>query len=116
MSGLEIVLGRTDDLNCRRCGGELLLIVRVPTTTPLPAGDTVDSYRTVELCPRCDRDDQAAQGVLACFAVHERIEHDTVNDLAPALREWLAHLAANPPTYTEAELDEDIRQWQAGEM
>lgn len=112
---ISIVVDRTGGLHCRRCGRELLLAVQVPTTMSLPTGDVV-CLRTVELCPHCDRDDRPAQGVLAYFAVYGRIERATVDDAAPVLREWLVHIAANPPTYSDADLDDEIQRWQAGEM
>lgn len=112
---IEIALNRTGDLHCRRCGTALLLAAQVPTTMSIEGGE-VAGRRTVELCPRCDRDDPAAQGVLAYFAVHERIEKATVDSAGHVVREWIDHIIANPPTYTDADLDDEIRLWEAGEM
>jgi hypothetical protein len=31
------------------------------------------------------------------------------------VREWIDRIAANPPTYAAADLDADIRDWEAGD-
>ena len=69
-----------------------------------------------ELCHRCDRDDPAPQGVLAYFSVHERIEKGTVGTGGLLVREWIDYISANPPACTDADLDDDIRSWEAGNM
>lgn len=100
---------------CRRCDGQLLFSVQVPHSFTRPDGGEVHGKRTVPLCPRCERDVPAAQGLLAYFAVNETATAETVGDLAALLDEWLQH-AAQPPAYTDADLDEEIRQWEAGDM
>jgi hypothetical protein len=114
MMDVEIVLSRTADLNCHRRGRGLLLSVQIPATMSTPEGD-VTGRRTVEL-HRCDRDDPAAQGVLAYFTVHERIEKATVGTGGLLVREWIDYISANPPACTDADLDDDIRSWEAGNM
>jgi hypothetical protein len=91
------------------------LSVQIPATMSTPEGDAT-GRRTVELCHRCDRDDPAAQGVLAYFTVHERIEKGTVGTGGLLVREWIDYITANPPAYTDADLDDDIRSWEAGNM
>lgn len=103
-------------LPCQICGGELLFAVRVPMQVEWAGGQSVASYRTVTLCPRCHRSDPATQGVLAFFAVHERVTHETVHGAGAVIREWIERVTKNPPTYTDDELEEDIRRWEAGEM
>jgi hypothetical protein len=115
MMDVEIVLSRTADPNCHRCGRGLLLSVQIPATMSTPEGDATDR-RTVELCHRCDRDDPGAQGVLAYFTVHERIEKATVGTGGLLVREGIDYITANPPAYTDAGLDDDIRSWEAGNM
>jgi hypothetical protein len=100
---------------CRRCDGALLFSVQVPHSFVRPDGGEVHGRRTVPLCPRCERDVPAAQGLLAYFTVNETATTETVGDLAALLAEWLEH-AARPPAYTEADLDEEIRQWEDGDM
>lgn len=102
-------------LPCRICGGELLFSMRIPTSVTW-GGQRIDGHRTATLCPHCHRDDPAAQGVLAYFTVHKRITQETIQDAGGVLREWLDHVIANPPVYTDEDLDEDIRRWESGEM
>lgn len=104
------------DLPCHLCGGGLLFSVRVPTQLEWAGGQSVAGSRTATLCPRCHRDDPTAQGVLAFFAVHERITHETVHEAGAVIREWIERVMKNPPTYTDEDLEEDIRRWEAGEM
>lgn len=79
-------------------------------------GQVVSGQRTVGLCVRCDRDDMAAQGVLAFFTVYEKITEGTVRAVGPVLMEWIHHLTAHPPGCPDTDLDEEIRRWQAGEL
>lgn len=103
-------------ISCHRCMQSLLLAVRVPHSFARPDHVEVHGWRTVPLCPRCDCDDSAAQGVLAFFTVHETITEDNVYDAGAVLRQWIEHIAAHPPMCTDADLNEEIRQWDAGEM
>ncbi|MGH3621926.1 MAG: DUF6300 family protein [Sciscionella sp.] len=102
-------------LPCQMCGGELLFAVQISVREDW-SGQSIAGYRTATLCPHCHRNDPAAQGVLAYFTVHERITEDTLHDAAPVIRQWLDHVVANPPVYTDEELDEDIRRWEFGDM
>jgi hypothetical protein len=79
-------------------------------------GQSVTAARTVALCPSCHRDDPAAQGVLAFFTVHERITQDTVKEAGAVIREWIDRASRDCLAYTEDDLDEDIRRWEAGDM
>jgi hypothetical protein len=113
----EIQVESTGELICHRCGGPLVLTVRIPHSFTRADGHVVSGQRAVGLCLRCDRDDLAAQGVLAFFTVHEAITEDTVRQVGPVLMEWITHLTAHPPTgCTDTDLDEEIRRWQAGEL
>ncbi|MGQ0717047.1 MAG: DUF6300 family protein [Pseudonocardiales bacterium] len=103
-------------LSCHRCLQPPLLAVRVPHSFARPDHVEVRGWRTVPLCPRCDRDDPAAQGVLAFFTVYETITEDNVRDAGAVLHQWIEHIAAHPPTCTDADLNEEIRQWEAGEL
>jgi len=103
-------------LPCQICGSELLFAVRVPMQVEWTGGQSVTGSRTVTLCPRCHRSDPAAQGVLAFFAVYERVTQATVHEAGAVIREWIERATTNPPTYTDDDLEEDIRRWEAGEM
>ncbi|MFI7121880.1 DUF6300 family protein [Amycolatopsis sp. NPDC049868] len=112
---IEIVLDDADSLICHRCGRAALLVVRVPTVMRMGSGQ-VSGRRTVELCSHCDRNEVSAQGVLAYFSVYERIDREAVDAAGPVLREWLDYLVANPPRYTDSDMDQEIRDWESGEM
>lgn len=112
----DIQVETTGDLTCHRCEGPLLLAVQVPHSFTRADGHVVSGQRTVGLCERCDREDPAAQGVLAFFTVHEAITEDTVHDSGPVLVEWMNHVQTHSPVYTDTDLDEEIRQWEAGEL
>lgn len=101
-------------LVCPRCSGEAYLSARVPHRMALSGGGTVRGYRTVVLCPDCDRDNPNASGVLAFFAMHERIDPGTVQEAAPLIEEWVQRSAGE--VYTDDELAEDIRLWESGDM
>ena len=102
-------------LPCPRCDGELLFSVRHPVQEAW-GGIPVRGCRTATLCPHCHKDAPEAQGLLAFFAVHERITEHTLRDVTGVLQEWLDYVTANPPTYTDEELDEDIRSWESGDL
>jgi hypothetical protein len=101
-------------LVCPRCFGDAYLSARVPHRMELSDGGTVRGYRTVVLCPDCDRDNPNAGGVLAFFAMHERIDPGTVQEAAPLIEEWVQRSAGE--VYTDDELAEDIRLWESGDM
>lgn len=111
----EIQVDSTGELVCHRCAGPLVLTVRMPHSFIRADGHVVSGQRAVGLCVRCDRDDAAAQGVLAFFTVYEEITEDTVHDVGPVLMEWVNHLVAHPPACTDTDLDDEIHRWQAGE-
>jgi hypothetical protein len=100
---------------CHRCNGPLLLAVSVPHSLRRADGVEVCGHRAVSLCPRCDIDDPAAQGVLAFFVLHASITESNLPDVALLLREWIDHVATRPPVYTDADLEEEVQQWESGE-
>lgn len=104
------------DAPCRRCGGRALLSVLIPHQMHMESGAHIDGRRTVALCYRCDRNNMQAQGVLAFFAVQEHITTETVQQAGAVIHEWIERITAHPPAYTDAELDEDIRRWESGDM
>ncbi|GAB3451160.1 DUF6300 family protein [Actinophytocola sediminis] len=114
MTGPQIELHPS--LPCQVCDSDLVFAVKVPMEIEWVGGQSVTGPRTVTLCPHCHRSDSVAQGVLAFFAVHERITHETVHEAGAVIREWIERVTKNPPTYTDDDLDEDIRRWEAGEM
>ena len=77
------------DRHCHRCENILLLAVRVPHTIENAAGTTVRGTRTVGLCPQCDRDNPAAQGVLAFFTVNDVIDDENIASAGAVVRQWI---------------------------
>ena len=99
---------------CHLCGDELLFAAQVPITVDWIAGQSVTARRTVTLCPRCHRDDLAAQGLLAFLAIHERITSETAQEAGTLICEWMATTTSK--TYTNDDLDADIHLWEVGNM
>lgn len=97
---------------CGRCGGPTLLTVRVPHSLRRPDGVVVRGHRTAALCSRCDAEDPATSGVVAFFLVHESITAGTLTNAAPVIRQWIDHVVAHPPTYTNEDLDDEIALWR----
>lgn len=89
-----------------------MLAVRVPDVMPLPDGGEAQVHRTIPLCPRCDSDDPAAQGILALHAVHPRIDVTTAEAAGQLIHEWVhAVVARARPIYTDEMLRDEIRGW-----
>lgn len=101
-------------LKCPRCSGGAYLSARIPHHMQLSGGRVAHGHRTIVLCPECDRDDPTASGVLAFFTMHERIEPDTVEEVTPLIDEWIRRRSKE--SYSNADLIEDIRSWEQGEM
>jgi hypothetical protein len=99
---------------CHRCDGELLLSARARVTIDWVEGQRIPSRRTVTLCPQCHRDLPEAQGLLAFFALYSQLTRETVREATVLIREWLSTVTAT--AYTDEQLAEDIRRWEAGEM
>lgn len=106
----------TGDVQCHRCQQPALLSAGIPHRMQLPGGTWAAGRRTVVLCPRCDWNDPAAQGVLAFFTLYEQIDQGTVESAGKLLRQWIAHIVNAAPAYTDDDLNEDIRKWESGDM
>ena len=110
-----------DRITCHRCGGELILQARVPR--PARDGDPFQgTYNTVGLCTVCDRDDPAAQGILAFFTVHPEITDTTTHTAAALIDEWANRMSARTIKPSDADADharrqddEDFLRWENGE-
>jgi|SRR5690606_10420790 hypothetical protein len=112
-NGPEVEL--TPQQPCARCGSPILAAV----TVPVPDTRTAASRRvTATVCPVCDRHHPApeVQGVIAYFALHERVTDDEVEGAAQVLSAWARYVAAHPPIYTSDDLDDEISAWERGEM
>lgn len=113
-SGDDVTVEIGGGLTCPRCSGPAYLSARIPHRMTLSGGMEARDYRTIMLCPNCDRDNPDAAGLLAFFAVHERIDPGTVSQSAALIDEWVRRSSA--AAYTEADLDEDIRRWEGDDM
>ncbi|TDC64729.1 hypothetical protein E1258_07460 [Micromonospora sp. KC207] len=87
---MDIQLGTTEALPCRRCGGFLHLAVTLPHPGWCNAkGEHVRGYQTIGLCPSCDDADPKAQALLAFFVVNERAGIDSLSELRLLVEEWM---------------------------
>ncbi|MFY1652835.1 DUF6300 family protein [Solwaraspora sp. WMMB762] len=87
---------------CHRCSGELYLTATVPDPD-LPC------KRIIVLCPSCDAEKPAAQGLLAFMAIHGRVDESTFVQFEKLVVEWIA--ASNLQGVDEQTLDRDIEEW-----
>ena len=109
----------SDGLVCHRCDGPLLLVARVPYALVGTDGLLLEGTRGIGLCPRCDSADRDAQGLLAFFAVHQRVTDATVGSAAALIDEW-ARRVQQRPRPNEQELREaseiEHRRWLQGDL
>lgn len=107
----------TNDPSCHRCRGSLYLLLRVPPELARwPAGALGEgTVRLVPLCPRCDRDEPSAQGLLAFFGVHQTISEENAADFAALVNEWVDQLPI-PKTADPAAFERDVAAWHRGEL
>lgn len=94
---------------CHRCGGELYLTATV-------AHPSLPGRRVLPLCPRCDANDPAAQGILAFFAVHSVVDSDMFAQMRELVAGWVAARRARPSGVDTTVLDADVGAWRAGEL
>ncbi|MFD6563062.1 DUF6300 family protein [Micromonospora profundi] len=94
---------------CPTCSSETILAADRPHPR-FPA----TMYRSY-LCPICDRDDPAASGLLAFFAVHPVIDSTTFDTFRVLAQEWLDRLP-DPPLVSEQDFDADVEAWRRGDF
>lgn len=81
----EIRLSQTPP--CGRCNGPTLLTATFASTMTNARGEEVPGLREVALCRPCDYGEATADGLLAFFTVHERLDEAdlwTFNELVVA--------------------------------
>lgn len=109
----------SNELNCHRCDGPILLSARVPHTLTRTSGERTDGTRGIGLCPTCDSKDPDAQGVLAFFALHGSVADHTVASIATLIDEWV-HRIVRRPQPAEREMYEAVeheyRRWREGDL
>ncbi|GAA1381276.1 DUF6300 family protein [Catellatospora chokoriensis] len=99
---------KADATACCCCAGELYLLATLPHPT------MAESSRQVRLCPRCDADKGAAQGLLSYFAVHGSAREGDSDFLARLIKEWLD--AATAARFEESGWSADYEMWKSGEL
>lgn len=97
------------DLPCGTCGTQLLLSASLPH--PRLFGATFIHT----LCPRCHANDDAAQGLLAYFAVTPVADSNTVHTLGALIQEWVSRIP-DPPFLDPEAFEADVAAWHRGEF
>jgi hypothetical protein len=96
-------------LVCPACAGRVLLSVDLPH--PRFPWSTCRHW----LCPRCQVNADADQGLLAFFAVSPVADLDCSDTLAVLVQQWLARLPAPPMVSPEA-FEADVAAFHRGEF
>lgn len=89
--GLDCEFLLVKELQCHRCDGDLICSVRAPHSFLREDGSEVVGYRTVALCPECDKANPSARAVIECCrgAVHGQLSAAAAHLLGDWLREVL---------------------------
>jgi hypothetical protein len=101
----DIEIETSSSPHCPLCAQPALLVVRVPHAITRADGTTITGTRGVALCETCDRDDPAAQGLLAYFALYETVGEESVATAGALIREWVNRVIERgvPATHGSAE-------------
>lgn len=97
------------DLPCPQCGTALLLSASVPH----PRFSCATYTQT--LCPRCDVEDAAAQGLLAFFVWSPTIEEASSQTFARLVEEWVRQLP-DPPVVSPEAFEDDVQAFYRGDF
>ncbi|WP_329453526.1 DUF6300 family protein (plasmid) [Streptomyces sp. NBC_01724] len=109
-----IVLQLADPPNCPRCGEPGPVSAQFPHSWTNASGKEVPGIREAMLCPVCDRDEPAADRLLAFFAVHKTLglsELETFHDLTAA---WVA--VARARQVDQQQLADEYERSRNGEL
>ncbi|MFB7312536.1 DUF6300 family protein [Streptomyces sp. NPDC056192] len=112
--GNEIVLQLADPPNCPRCGGPGPVSAQFPHSWTNASGEQVPGIREATLYRVCDRDEPAAEGLLAFFALHKTLkpsELETFHDLSAA---WVA--VARARHVDQQQLADEYERSRNGEL
>lgn len=110
----EIELKFANDIACPRCGQDILCALDVPHSFRRADGKEVHGTRAVPLCRDCDSDSEAGRGLIAFFTVHDAVGPESIDEFATLVREWASQVTV--PIVSDEDVEEDIRQWEAGEL
>ncbi|MEV0618440.1 DUF6300 family protein [Nonomuraea sp. NPDC050404] len=97
---------------CARCGAESLLWARVPHAWDNAAGERVEGYSGVVLCPECDARTPHAAALITWFHVNGAAD-DEDPEFVRLLVAWTAGVCI--PALDERALRDEIEQWRRGE-
>ncbi|MCP2357542.1 hypothetical protein HD597_004562 [Nonomuraea thailandensis] len=96
---------------CPRCRtGEVLAVLRLPSTWTNASGRPVRGHGEVLLCARCD----AGDPLVTYFAVHGTARTEHAELLARLLHQWLGR--ARPQTPDDDALRAETEAWHRGEL
>ncbi|MFF3359499.1 DUF6300 family protein [Streptomyces sp. NPDC002917] len=110
----EIVLQLANPPNCPRCGEPGPVSARFPHSWTNARGKEVPGIREAMLCPVCDRDEPAADKLMAFFAEHKTLEPsklETFHDLAAA---WVD--VARARQVDQQQLADEFERSRSGEL
>ncbi|MFI9597885.1 DUF6300 family protein [Nonomuraea sp. NPDC052265] len=99
---------------CPRCGGEGLLLARVPHGWVNASGARVEGRTGVVLCAGCDADAPHAAPLITWFQVHGNVEADTSDEFARLLTVWAEHVSV-APLDTDG-LNAEVEQFRRGDL
>lgn len=85
--GLDCEILLVEELLCHRCDSALICSVRTPHSFLREDGFEVGGYRTVGLCPKCDRENPSARAVINSCEEPGRGQLSAAG--AQALGDWL---------------------------
>jgi hypothetical protein len=103
-------------VECHRCQGELHAAVKLPASLAGWPDGALGSgtFRIVTLCPRCDRLEPSAQGLLAFFALHREICDANLVEFGVLVQEWV-HRHPPPRHVDLVAFEEDVEAWRRGD-
>lgn len=99
---------------CPRCGGEGLLLARVPHHIDRPDGHRIHGKGEVVLCPSCDADHPSGGPLITFFHVHGTVDEGTVAQAADLIAAWAASVRVTSPNLEL--LDEEAEAWHRGDL
>ncbi|WP_328403965.1 DUF6300 family protein [Streptomyces sp. NBC_00390] len=110
----EIVLQLDDPPNCTRCDGPCLLLATFSHSWTNARGEDVSGLREAVLCPECDRGEQAADELLALFAVDDQVSPSNVEVFAELVAAWVESVRHRHVDI--ALLDDEHERWRRGQL
>ncbi|MFE7790393.1 DUF6300 family protein [Streptomyces sp. NPDC057460] len=110
----EIVLQLADPPHCARCGEPGPVSARFSHSWKNASGEEVPGIREAILCPVCDRDEPAADGLLAFFTVHETLEASQLETFHSLAAAWVA--VARARHVNQQQLADEYERSRNGEL